>query len=130
MAKEMIMAGCAAAAHAAKFARVEGISSYPIRPYTGIMTETSKLGANRGPRAGFRLRAHGRHERTGPGMDHGLGGDAPGNLRQHHHLLPDRRGSEGDAPPVLLPGRLLRFPHSRQGDLSGAVPGGRVPSAL
>ena len=46
MAKEMIMAGCAAAAHAAKFARVEVISSYPIRPYTGIMMELSKLVAN------------------------------------------------------------------------------------
>ncbi len=46
MAKEMVMAGCAAAAHAAKFARVEVISSYPIRPYTGIMMELSKLVAN------------------------------------------------------------------------------------
>ena len=46
MAKETVMAGCAAAAHAAKFARVEVISSYPIRPYTGIMMELSKLVAN------------------------------------------------------------------------------------
>ena len=46
MAKEMVMAGCAAAAHGAKFARVEVICSYPIRPYTGIMMELSKLVAN------------------------------------------------------------------------------------
>jgi len=46
MAKETVMAGCSAAAHAAKAARVEVISSYPIRPYTGIMMELSKLVAN------------------------------------------------------------------------------------
>jgi len=46
MSKEMMMAGCSAAAHAAKLARVEVISSYPIRPYTGIMMELSKLIAN------------------------------------------------------------------------------------
>src|SRR3972149_6379945 len=46
MAKEMIMAGCAAAAHAAKVARGGGISSYPIRPDTRLMMELSKLVAN------------------------------------------------------------------------------------
>jgi oxalate oxidoreductase subunit alpha len=46
MAKETVMAGCSSAAHAAKAARVEVISSYPIRPYTGIMMELSKLVAN------------------------------------------------------------------------------------
>lgn len=46
MSKETVMAGCSAAAHAAKAARVEVISSYPIRPYTGIMMELSKLVAN------------------------------------------------------------------------------------
>jgi oxalate oxidoreductase subunit alpha len=46
MPKEAFMAGCAAAAHGAKLARVEVISSYPIRPYTGIMMELSKLVAN------------------------------------------------------------------------------------
>src|SRR4030065_1626523 len=42
MSKEMMMAGCFAAAHACKIARVEVISSYPIRPYTGIMIEPSQ----------------------------------------------------------------------------------------
>jgi pyruvate/2-oxoacid:ferredoxin oxidoreductase alpha subunit len=46
MAKEVFYSGCAAAAYAAKDARVEVISSYPIRPYTGIMMELSKLVAN------------------------------------------------------------------------------------
>lgn len=46
MSTETVMAGCSAAAHAAKAARVEVISSYPIRPYTGIMMELSKLVAN------------------------------------------------------------------------------------
>ena len=46
MAKEYFYSGCAAAAYGAKMARVEVISSYPIRPYTGIMMELSKLVAN------------------------------------------------------------------------------------
>ncbi|UCG38964.1 MAG: pyruvate ferredoxin oxidoreductase [bacterium] len=46
MAKEVFYSGCAAAAYGAKFSRVEVISSYPIRPYTGIMMELSKLVAN------------------------------------------------------------------------------------
>jgi oxalate oxidoreductase subunit alpha len=46
MPKETVMAGCAAAAYGAALARVEVISSYPIRPYTGIMMELSKLVAN------------------------------------------------------------------------------------
>jgi pyruvate/2-oxoacid:ferredoxin oxidoreductase alpha subunit len=46
MPKETFMAGCAASAYGAKLARVEVISSYPIRPYTGIMMELSKLVAN------------------------------------------------------------------------------------
>ena len=46
MAKEMFLAGCAASAFGAKYARVEVISSYPIRPYTGVMMELSKIVAN------------------------------------------------------------------------------------
>lgn len=46
MAKEVFYSGCAAAAYGAKDARVEVIVSYPIRPYTGIMMELSKLVAN------------------------------------------------------------------------------------
>ena len=46
MAKEVFYSGCAAAAYAAKDARVEVICSYPIRPYTGVMMELSKLVAN------------------------------------------------------------------------------------
>jgi pyruvate ferredoxin oxidoreductase alpha subunit/oxalate oxidoreductase subunit alpha len=46
MSKEVFYSGCAAAAYGAKDARVEVISSYPIRPYTGIMMELSKLVAN------------------------------------------------------------------------------------
>jgi len=46
MAKEMTMSGCASAAQAAKMAKVEVICSYPIRPYTAIMMELSKMVAN------------------------------------------------------------------------------------
>src|SRR4030066_2440007 len=60
MAKETVMAGCSAAAHAAKAARVEVISSYPIRPYTGIMMELSKLVAH-GELDGEFVHAEGEH---------------------------------------------------------------------
>ena len=46
MAKEMVLSGCAASAQAAKLARVEVISSYPIRPYTAIMMELAKMVAD------------------------------------------------------------------------------------
>ena len=46
MAKELTMSGCAAAAQAAKAAKVEVICSYPIRPYTAIMMELAKMVAN------------------------------------------------------------------------------------
>jgi len=46
MAKELTMSGCASAAQAAKYAKVEVICSYPIRPYTAIMMELSKMVAN------------------------------------------------------------------------------------
>jgi pyruvate ferredoxin oxidoreductase alpha subunit/oxalate oxidoreductase subunit alpha len=43
MATEKILSGCAASALAVKMARVEVISSYPIRPYTAAMMELSKM---------------------------------------------------------------------------------------
>ncbi len=46
MAKEMVLSGCAASAQAAKFAKVEVASSYPIRPYTALMMELAKMVAN------------------------------------------------------------------------------------
>jgi pyruvate/2-oxoacid:ferredoxin oxidoreductase alpha subunit len=46
MAQEKLLSGCAAAAQGAKFAEVEVICSYPIRPYTAIMMELAKLVAN------------------------------------------------------------------------------------
>ena len=46
MPRETVMAGCSAAANGAKLARVEVISSYPIRPYTGIMMELSRMVAD------------------------------------------------------------------------------------
>jgi pyruvate/2-oxoacid:ferredoxin oxidoreductase alpha subunit len=46
MAQEKMLSGCAAAAQGAKFAEVEVICSYPIRPYTAIMMELAKLVAN------------------------------------------------------------------------------------
>ena len=46
MAKEMVLSGCASSAQAAKMAKVEVICSYPIRPYTAIMMELSKMVAN------------------------------------------------------------------------------------
>ncbi len=46
MATEKMLTGCAAAAQGAKFAEVEVICSYPIRPYTAIMMELAKMVAN------------------------------------------------------------------------------------
>jgi pyruvate/2-oxoacid:ferredoxin oxidoreductase alpha subunit len=46
MAQEKLLSGCAAAAQGAKFAEVEVVCSYPIRPYTAIMMELAKLVAN------------------------------------------------------------------------------------
>ena len=46
MAKESMMTGCRAAAEGAKSAEVEVICSFPIRPYTAIMMELSKMVAN------------------------------------------------------------------------------------
>jgi len=46
MAKEVLISGCAAAAQAVKYAKVDVICSYPIRPYTAIMMELAKMVAN------------------------------------------------------------------------------------
>jgi pyruvate/2-oxoacid:ferredoxin oxidoreductase alpha subunit len=46
MAQEKMLSGCAAAAQGAKFAEVEVICSFPIRPYTAIMMELAKMVAN------------------------------------------------------------------------------------
>ena len=46
MAQEKMLSGCAAAAQGAKFAEVEVICSFPIRPYTAIMMELSRMVAN------------------------------------------------------------------------------------
>jgi pyruvate/2-oxoacid:ferredoxin oxidoreductase alpha subunit len=46
MAVEKMLSGCAAAAQGAKFAEVEVICSFPIRPYTAIMMELSRMVAD------------------------------------------------------------------------------------
>jgi len=46
MAKEMVLSGCAASAQAAKYAKVDVVCSYPIRPYTALMMELAKMVAN------------------------------------------------------------------------------------
>jgi len=46
MAKEMVLSGLAAAAQAAKMAKIEVACSYPIRPYTALMMELAKMVAN------------------------------------------------------------------------------------
>ena len=46
MAQEKLLSGCAAAAQGAKFAEVEVICSFPIRPYTAIMMELARMVAN------------------------------------------------------------------------------------
>src|SRR5438270_3652246 len=46
MAKELTLSGCAASAQAVKFAKVDVICSYPIRPYTAAMMELAKLVAD------------------------------------------------------------------------------------
>jgi len=46
MTREVTYSGCAASAEACKMAKVEVISSYPIRPYTAIMMELAKMVAN------------------------------------------------------------------------------------
>lgn len=40
------ISGCVAAAHGARLADVDVICSYPIRPYTGIMSELARMVAN------------------------------------------------------------------------------------
>ncbi len=44
--KKNFLAGLAAVAEAAKLANVDVISSFPIRPYTGLMVDLSKKVAN------------------------------------------------------------------------------------
>jgi len=46
MAQEKMLSGCAAAAQGAKYAEVEVICSFPIRPYTAIMMELARMVAN------------------------------------------------------------------------------------
>ena len=46
MAQEKMLSGCAAAAQGAKYAEVEVVCSFPIRPYTAIMMELAKMVAN------------------------------------------------------------------------------------
>jgi oxalate oxidoreductase subunit alpha len=46
MAQEKMLSGCAASAQGAKYAEVEVICSFPIRPYTAIMMELSRMVAN------------------------------------------------------------------------------------
>ena len=40
------MSGCVATANAVKLANVDVICSYPIRPYTGIMSELARMVAD------------------------------------------------------------------------------------
>ena len=40
------ISGCIAAAHGARLANVDVICSYPIRPYTGIMSELARMVAD------------------------------------------------------------------------------------
>jgi pyruvate/2-oxoacid:ferredoxin oxidoreductase alpha subunit len=46
MAQEKMLSGCAAAAQGAKYAEVEVICSFPIRPYTAIMMELARMVAS------------------------------------------------------------------------------------
>jgi len=46
MGKEVTLSGTAAASQAVKMARVDVICSFPIRPYTAVMMELSKMVAN------------------------------------------------------------------------------------
>lgn len=46
MAQERMLSGCAAAAQGAKYAEVEVICSFPIRPYTAIMMELARMVAS------------------------------------------------------------------------------------
>jgi pyruvate/2-oxoacid:ferredoxin oxidoreductase alpha subunit len=46
MAQEKMLSGCAASAQGAKFAEVEVICSFPIRPYTAIMMELARMVAS------------------------------------------------------------------------------------
>jgi len=52
MAQEKLLSGCAAAAQGAKFAEVEVICSFPIRPYTAIMNGIIENGCQRGTGCG------------------------------------------------------------------------------
>jgi pyruvate/2-oxoacid:ferredoxin oxidoreductase alpha subunit len=46
MAQERMLSGCAAAAQGARYAEVEVICSFPIRPYTAIMMELARMVAS------------------------------------------------------------------------------------
>jgi pyruvate/2-oxoacid:ferredoxin oxidoreductase alpha subunit len=46
MAQEKMLSGCAASAQGAKYAEVEVICSFPIRPYTAIMMELARMVAS------------------------------------------------------------------------------------
>ena len=46
MARIEYLSGCVAAAHGVRLADVDVISSYPIRPYTGVMSELSRMVAD------------------------------------------------------------------------------------
>lgn len=46
MGRVEYISGCVAAAHGARLADVDVICSYPIRPYTGIMSELARMVAN------------------------------------------------------------------------------------
>ena len=46
MGRKEYISGCVAAAHGARLANVDVICSYPIRPYTGIMSELARMVAD------------------------------------------------------------------------------------
>lgn len=46
MAVQRMISGCVAAAEGARLADVDVITSYPIRPYTGIMSELAQMVAD------------------------------------------------------------------------------------
>ncbi|NLY55637.1 MAG: pyruvate ferredoxin oxidoreductase [Firmicutes bacterium] len=60
MADKRLISGCVAVAHAVRLADVDVITSYPIRPYTGVMSELARMVADGELDAEF-IHAEGEH---------------------------------------------------------------------
>ena len=124
MAQEKMLSGCAAAAQGAKFAEVEVICSFPIRPYTAIMMELSKMVANGEIDAEF-LHGEGEHAQVSVVLGASACGARAytGSSRRRRHIrvrgLQPGCGrplspADGDSRQDTRPARRLRSEHTKR----------------